>query len=120
MQPSTDVDNERLVLVHGAFPIALTGSKDFKSVVLEPVKQFLKSYPGETVMLSVKREGKGKATDEDLSEVLLRHYVADGEGLWWADESIPCLGEARGRIVLLRRFKVKDEALWGIDGEFWA
>lgn len=120
VQPSADGEDERLVLVHGVFPIALTGSKEFRAVVLEPVKEFLKRNEEETVIVSVKREGRGKATDEDLGEVLLRHYVADGEGLWWADESIPTLGEARGKIVLLRRFRVNDGTLWGIDGEFWA
>lgn len=120
VQPSTNPDNDKLILVHGAFPISLNGRKAFRSCVLGPVKEFLKECPSETVILSVKREGTGKGTDESLSEILFRHYVVKEEGLWWADESIPSLGEARGKIVLLRRFKVHDEGVWGIDGEYWA
>ena len=70
-------------------------------------------------MLSVKREGVGAAPDEVLSEALLRCYVARDRGRWWVEDRIPSVGEARGKIVLLRRFRGHG-GRWGIDAEHWA
>jgi len=112
-------DNDALVLVHGAFPIRLAGRRTFGEVVLGPVCAFLDGRPGECVVLSVKREGVGAAPDEVLSEALLRCYVARDRGRWWVEDRIPSVGEARGKIVLLRRFRGHG-GRWGIDAEHWA
>lgn len=76
--------------------------------------------------MSVKREGPGKATDAQLSRILRDHYANDNHK-WFTAPRVPFLGEARGKVVLVRRFGL-DESLhsewggagWGIDASSWA
>ncbi|KAI9890767.1 MAG: hypothetical protein M1814_003698 [Vezdaea aestivalis] len=127
VQPEAPEDpgKDGLVLVHGVFPISLTGNKYFRGLI-EETEAFLRDNSSETVIISLKREGPGKATDEQLSKIVKDHYAGDN-GKWWTEPRIPVLGEARGKIVLVRRF-VLDESLkgewggqgWAINAESWA
>jgi 1-phosphatidylinositol phosphodiesterase len=113
-----------LILVHSAFPISLTGTKYLREI-LDIVLKFLDDNPSETVIISLKREGVGKGTDQQLSVVLHDHY-ATRANRWFTDDRIPTLGEARNKIVVIRRFAL-DESLksknagkgWAIDAESW-
>jgi 1-phosphatidylinositol phosphodiesterase len=126
VQPTSPEDpkDDTLHLVHAVFPISLTGPKKFRHL-LDEVKEFLKANPSETLVMSLKREGTGNAKDEQLSTILKDHYTNPDE--WWTRPRIPTLGEARGKIVLLRRFAL-DEQLkgewdgkgWGLNAENWA
>lgn len=119
-----DGKSDRLVLVHSVFPISLTGNKYFRDLYND-CRKFLDEHPSETLIMSLKREGTGKGTDEQLSRVLKDHYTNPNQ--WWTRPRVPRLGEARGKIVLVRRFNI-DEPLkhewentgWGIDGSVWA
>ena len=119
-----DVNSDKLHLVHAAFPISLGGTKYFRDLY-NTILQYLKDHPSETLILSLKREGTGKGTDEQLSRILKNHYTNPRE--WYTEPRVPTLGEVRGRIVLLRRF-VLEEPLrhewngrgWGIDAHVWA
>jgi Phosphatidylinositol-specific phospholipase C, X domain. len=120
-----DAARDELILVHSAFPISLTGNKYFRDLMRE-VDEFLERNPSETLIVSVKREGTGNATDEQLSRILHDHY-AKADSRWWVRPKIPTLGEARGKVILMRRFnlqqKLKDEHGgngWGIDAAAWA
>ena len=114
-----------LALVHGVFPISLTGPRHFRSMVDE-VLSFLAKNPTESIIMSVKREGPGSATDAQLSRIMRDHYAND-DHIWFTQPRVPFLGEARGKIVLVRRFAL-DESLrsewggtgWCIDAESWA
>ncbi|KXL48747.1 hypothetical protein M433DRAFT_150862 [Acidomyces richmondensis BFW] len=126
VQPSNPQDpkDDGLNLVHGAFPISLTGPKKFRDLLNE-VKDFLKANPSETLIMSLKREGTGNATDQQLSIILKDHYTNPQE--WWTQPHIPTLGEARGRIVLMRRFTLADRLKhewsgkgWCLNAENWA
>lgn len=127
LQPesATDPNNSNLVLVHAVFPISLTGAKYFRDLLAE-VYAFLDRNPSETIIISLKREGTGNATDQQLSRILHSHYAND-PARWFTAPRIPTLGEARGKIVLVRRFAL-DESLngewggkgWGIDAATWA
>ncbi|KAI1503669.1 phosphatidylinositol-specific phospholipase C [Biscogniauxia marginata] len=116
--------SSELALVHSAFPISLTGGKHFKDLV-EAVYDFLDANPSETLIMSVKREGTGNGTDQKLSKVLKEEFYGDGKR-WFTEPRIPRLGEARGKIVLLRRHG-NHESLngewggrgWGLDGSVW-
>lgn len=119
-----DPNSDRLNLVHAAFPIALSGNKPFRGLYND-ILQFLKEHPSETLVLSLKREGTGKGTDEQLSRILKNHYTNPRE--WFTEPRLPSLGEVRGRIVLLRRFALEeplrhewDGRGWGIDAQVWA
>ncbi|KAK1755185.1 PLC-like phosphodiesterase [Echria macrotheca] len=108
-----------LALVHSAFPIALSGTKYF-SPLLDQVYTFLESNPSETVLMSLKREGTGRGTDQLLSKILSDHYLLPNASKWFLSNRIPSLGEARGKIILIRRFHLDDSlSELGIDGSVW-
>ncbi|KAJ5183607.1 hypothetical protein N7492_001223 [Penicillium capsulatum] len=124
-QNPEDAGKDELALVHSVFPIALTGTKYFRDLMNE-VNEFLDKNPSETLIISVKREGPGNATDEQLSRILRDHYAGSGSR-WWVRPKIPTLGEARGKVVLVRRFNLLEEMKkehggngWGIDAAAWA
>lgn len=116
---------DTLILVHGVFPISLSGNKYLRDVVNE-VLSFLDRNPTETVIMSIKREGPGNHNDAQLSRRLRDHYAND-VNRWFTAPHIPTLGEARRKIVLMRRFAL-DEGLkgewggagWCINAESWA
>ena len=126
LQPESATDDTKssLQLVHSAFPVSLTGPKYFRGF-LDEIERYLKENPSEAVIMSLKREGIGKATDELLSRVLKQHYIANSE-MWFTESRVPRLGEIRKKIVLIRRFLL-DQTLetefkdgWGIDASVWA
>lgn len=117
---------EELILVHSVFPISLTGNKYFRDLMKE-VNEFLDRNPSETLIMSIKREGPGDAKDEQLAHILEKHYAKDDNQRWWTRPKIPTLGQARGKVVLLRRFNLPpdlkqkhDNHGWGIDAAAWA
>ncbi|TGJ79117.1 hypothetical protein E0Z10_g9644 [Xylaria hypoxylon] len=120
---SVSQDDSELTLVHSAFPIALTGSKYFRELV-DTIYSFLYANPSEAIIMSVKREGTGRGTDQKLSKLLKEKFY--NEKRWYTDPRIPKLGEVRGKIILLRRH-INDESLnrewggrgWGLDGSVW-
>ena len=127
-ESATDTSNEVLHLVHSVFSVSLTGKKYFKDLVDETA-DFLQENPSETVIMSVKREGAGDATDEHLSKILREHYTPQRNGkLWYTLPEIPPLSQVRGKIVLLRRFRIDDSMWeeenegtgWGLEAECWA
>ena len=127
VQPENPLQPEKdgLVLVHSVFPISLTGPKYFRKLVNEVI-EFLEQNPRETVIMSIKREGTGDSTDDQLSRILKDHYAGDANR-WFTAPRIPTLGEARGKIVLIRRFQLmeslkseNDGAGWGINADTWA
>ncbi|OAX79699.1 hypothetical protein ACJ72_05982 [Emergomyces africanus] len=124
-QYPNDPSKDNLLLVHGLFPISLKGRKYFRDVVKD-VELFLERNPSETIIMSVKREGPGKHTDMQLSRILRDHYAQDGSR-WYTQPTVPTLGVARGKIVLIRRFGLEDRLKrewggrgWGIDATGWA
>ncbi|KAF1817520.1 phosphatidylinositol phospholipase C [Eremomyces bilateralis CBS 781.70] len=110
-------NHDGLVLVHGVFPISLTGKKHFRDLMNESL-EFLDQHPSETLIMSIKREGPGTHNDAQLAEKLARHYAGD-EGKWFTQPRVPTLGEARGKIVLFRRFGLSDELRQRNDGRGW-
>lgn len=124
VQPEGPLDpsKDKLILVHSVFPVSLTGPRYFRTL-MDEVLHFLDQNPRETIIMSIKREGTGDATDSQLSRILRDHYVKDGSR-WFTAPRIPTLGEARGKIVLIRRFileeRLKNEwggAGWGINAD---
>ncbi|KAF5023301.1 hypothetical protein F66182_4609 [Fusarium sp. NRRL 66182] len=123
---SCSPDNDELALVHSVFPISLTGNKYFKGM-LEDIYKFLDDNPSETIIMSIKREGTGKGSDEQLGKYLKHSYVDKRRSRWWTEPKIPTLGGARGRIVIVRRFNLDGEMNkscwdgrgWGIDAAAW-
>ena len=69
-------------------------------------------YPTETVLFAVKQEhGDERVAD---FQTLLRDYIHRDADMWLLTDEMPTLDEARGKLVLLRRYA--DEGSFGIDG----
>lgn len=116
-----DASDETLHLVHGAFPISLTGSKSLRSLIND-IDSFLTANPSETLIISIKREGIGKATDEQLADIITTHYAKG----WYTEPQVPTLGQVRGKVVLMRRFRLSERLKsehggrgYGLDAESW-
>ena len=120
-------NSRNLALVHSVFPISLTGSKQFRDL-LGDIFKFLSEKPSESLIMSIKREGTGNMSDQQLGRILRDHYTSGGDALrWYVDPAIPTLGQVRGKIVLLRRFAIDDGLHaehdgrgWAVDAENWA
>jgi 1-phosphatidylinositol phosphodiesterase len=123
-EDQNDPKNDKLILVHSVFPISLTGNKYFRDLERDVIR-FLDDHRSETVIISLKREGTGDATDQQLSKIVRDHYGKSDR--WWTETRWPKLGEARGKIVLLRRYALDDSVKhehdnrgYGIEAENWA
>ncbi|MGN0468434.1 MAG: phosphatidylinositol-specific phospholipase C domain-containing protein [Acutalibacteraceae bacterium] len=79
-------------------------------------EEFLAGNPNETILMSVKEEESDAGTE--FYTGFYNKYIKDNN-LWFAEDRVPTLGEARGKIVLLRRDAVDalkfDETNCGID-----
>ena len=104
------IQGEDLILMHG-FTKCRTGAFFWdETLTLESVLadcyDFLKANPTETILFSVKQEHGDESVKE--FQALLRQHLAKASGSWLLTDTLPTLGEARGKIVLLRRYA--DEA----------
>lgn len=104
------VDGEHLKLMHG-FTNCKTGALPWSGVlyldkVLQQCYVFLENHPTETVLFAVKQE-HGKESVAEFQR-LLDSYVQQNPSRWLLTDTVPTLGQARGKIVLLRRYD--DEA----------
>ena len=118
IQPShaTDTSKKDLHLVHGAFPVSLTGPKYF-APILKTCYDFLETNPNETILISLKREGVGSATDEHVARILAEHYITPNSSKWHTSPTIPYLGAVRGKLVLVRRYNTSSPS--GLDATAW-
>lgn len=79
--------------------------------VLEDCYAFLSAHPTEAVIFAVKQEHG----DESVAEFqrILDRYIQEDDERWYLGSELPSLGEARGRLILLRRYD--DEAGFGTN-----
>lgn len=113
-------NNGELTLVHGLFPIALGFQAKKLQRVLDETYRFLDEHPHETVIVSLKREGWGGATDETFAKHLREKYIEPQKDRWWLGNThVPKLGDVRGKCILFRRFKSGDDWKVGINAEDW-
>lgn len=121
-----DKCGKELTLVHGAFPIALSGPKKL-SEALDEFYRFLDANRQEVLVISLKREGHGETNDEAFSKQVAEEVVGKSSAHWYVETSIPTLGRARGRCVLFRRYTLHPDLQrehggqgYGINAESWA
>lgn len=101
-------DGERLQLMHGFTKCKSSafGGTLYLDEVLRQCYAFLDAHPTEAVVFAVKQEHG----DESVAafEALLNAYVQASPANWLLTDTVPTLDEARGKLVLMRRYE--DEA----------
>ena len=116
------VDGDDMNLMHG-FTACRTGWLPFSpklklSALLDDCYRFLDAHPTETIIFAVKQE-HGDETVAEFQRVL-NLIIGKNKNYWITGGGIPTVGEARGKLVLLRRYP--DEAGLGADsgtGLYW-
>lgn len=91
------------------------------SDVIGYFKTFLNENPTEALIMLVSR-GNDEATDESVTTAFAK-VMADNPDLFYTSSRVPTLGEVRGKIVLLRRFRLDGDSVsghtWGLDLTEW-
>ncbi len=77
------------------------GGKLSLGELLDIGKLFLSLQPSETLVFLIKPDD---GTHEDLARTL-KAYIQQNPNLFWQSDTVPTLRQARGKIVLLRRFQ---------------
>lgn len=82
---------------------------------------FLNENPTEALIMLVSR-GNDEATNESVTTAFAK-VMADNPDLFYTSSRVPTLGEVRGKIVLLRRFRLDGDSVsghtWGLDLTEW-
>ena len=71
--------------------------------VLSDCYAFLAAHPSETIVFAVKQEYGGETPEQ--FEALLSAYIAKNPDAWLLSDTIPTVGEARGKIFLTRHYE---------------
>ena len=91
------------------------------SDVIGYFKTFLNENPSEALIMLASR-GNDEATDESITTAFAK-VMADNPDLFYTSSHVPTLGEVRGKIVLLRRFRLAGNSAsghtWGLDLTEW-
>ena len=85
--------------------------------VLNGCSAFLRANPTECIIMSVKEENRPSANTRAFEDTF-DAFVAKEPALWLLTENIPALSQAKGRIVLFRRF-ISSHAPKGINASRW-
>jgi 1-phosphatidylinositol phosphodiesterase len=85
--------------------------------VLNSCNTFLANNPSETIIMAVKEEHTSVGNNRSY-EATFNSYMEQNPNLWYLKENIPTLDQARGKIVLLRRFAASNLPK-GIDVNIW-
>ena len=91
------------------------------SDVIGYFKTFLNENPSEALIMLASR-GNDEATDESITTAFAK-VMADNPDLFYTSSHVPTLGEVRGKIVLLRRFRLDGNSAsgytWGLNLTEW-
>ncbi|SHO58136.1 phosphatidylinositol-specific phospholipase C [Vibrio quintilis] len=89
--------------------------------VLQAVTDFLSLHPSETVLMEVSQEYKPENNSRTFEQTFVQYKnESQYNNFWWGHSYLPKLGEARGKIVLLRRFPGSFWNAGGIDVTQWS
>lgn len=117
-------DVKDLQVIHGKFPVKIPFPLKLTSA-LDEVYEFLQQNPSETVIFSLKQEGTDDwdNDNDEFGNLIWDRYIAPNKDKWYLKPDIPKLGDARGKVVLFRRFGVKNEQRlkeFGFNASFWS
>ena len=101
-----ELDVESFKLMHGFTACKTSGWPFSKTLyldgVLDQCYRFLDNHPTECILFPVKKE-HGDASGEQF-ETALNDIISKNASYWLLTDRIPTIGEARGKLVLLRRY----------------
>lgn len=87
------------------------------ATVMDECLAFLARNPRETIVVIIQEASLPVGSTRGFAATFVAE-IAPHRGRWWLHPRVPRLGEARGRLVLLRRFPVERPPL-GIDATAW-
>lgn len=90
--------NNTLCIHHGSVYLNFTFTE-----VLDRCSTFLKANPSETIVMRVKKEHTEEGNTRSYEDTFL-DKISNYRHLWYLNNTVPRLGQARGKIVLLRDF----------------
>lgn len=106
IETSRKTGEKRMKLMHGFtncrtnfFPLS---KKLYLDDVLQQCYSFLNDNPAETIIFAVKQEHGSETVTE--FETLLNTYISANPDKWLLTDEIPLLMDARGKLVLCRRY----------------
>lgn len=109
-------DGEKLKLVHSIIDCrkgsGFGAPKLYFDDVIAECISFLKNNPKECVFFFIKEDNGSY----DKFNSLVMKYINENRDMWYTQNSIPNLGEVRGKIVLLNRFSGSKATLGDSDG----
>lgn len=108
-------DKDRFAICHGRIDQKLA----YGPGVLYVCLGFLKAFPTETIIMSVKKDddaGNNTRSFEQTFEWYLQEYQCRER--WYLDDKVPKLGDVRRKIVLFRRFSAATTPM-GLDASPW-
>ena len=119
--------DNRLLMIHGVAKVYCTPrapklQMDFE-YVLSQIYAFLNENPSETVIIQFKNDS-GKDFEKSF-DILYSTYIKPNKNRWYLKNECPSLGQARGKIVLIRRCLMDEKSSEytaensGIDFSSW-
>lgn len=116
------VDAHDLTVVHGKFPVKIPFPLKLSNA-LDEVYEFVSQNNSEMVIVSLKQEGAGQWNNDqdEFGRLLWDKYIGPNESKWYLGSEFPRVGEARGKVILFRRFGVRDDrgGHYGFDAAAW-
>ncbi len=119
---------DRLRLVHGISSCRESANSAlwdylYFDKVLEWVYNFLSSNEDETVIMCIMQE-QSSLDAHVFQNLLYNNYISKNTDKWYLDNSVPKLSQARGKIVLVRRYGSANNEVYtnsncGIDFTKW-
>ena len=115
-------DNDDPGIDHGiCYPLKKDGGFIHLSDVIGYFKTFLNENPSEALIMLVSR-GNDEATDDSITTAFA-NVMDENPKLFYTSSRVPTLNEVRGKIVLLRRFRLAGNSVdghtWGLDLTEW-
>lgn len=98
---------------HGRVFLHLQFAPDVRDVCLD----FLAAHPSECLVMSIKEEYDPEGNTQTFEQTFLS-YLDGNRDRWHLADTVPALGDVRGKIVLFRRFEAKTTPL-GIQALPW-
>ena len=96
-------DNGTLRVYHGS-----VDQKQTFDEVLTAFYEYLDAYPSEALIVCIKEEDAAKGENEAF-DTMVKAKINENASRWYTQNAIPTLKDARGKLVLMRRFGTSGE-----------